>query len=66
MSFMLKRLDLECIRASIKNPLGAHFITSIDEELVINMTRWHLKALQDGTLNDDSHVVNTGIVGGKL
>ena len=36
------------------------------EKGVIEMTRWHLKCLQDGTLQDYTRVVNTGIVGGKL
>ena len=30
------------------------------------MTRWHLKCIQDGTLEDYSRVVNSGVVGGKL
>jgi len=64
--FYVKKTQFGMYTSILKNPLGAHFITSIDEELVISTTRWHLKALQDGTLNDDSHIVNTGVVGGKL
>ena len=50
----------------LKDPLGAHFLTSLEEKTVIQMTRWHLKCLQDGTLDDHSYVVNKGTVGGKL
>ena len=51
----------------LKEPiLGAHFLTSLEEKDVIEMTRWHLKALQDGSLDDNSKVINSGVVGGKL
>ena len=51
----------------LKEPiLGAHFLTSIEEKDVIEMTRCHLKALQDGSLDDKTKVVNSGVVGGKL
>ena len=38
----------------------------IKNEDVITMSRWHLKCLQDGTLQDYTRVVNSGVVGGKL
>ena len=51
----------------LKEPiLGAHFLTSLEEKDVIEMTRWHLKALQDGSLDDNTKVVNSGVVSGKL
>ena len=51
----------------LKEPiLGAHFITGATEDGVIQMSRWHLKCLQDGTLDNYSKVVNSGVVGGKL
>ena len=51
----------------LKEPiLGAHFITGLEEKDVIEVTRWHLKALQDGSLDDNTKVVNDGKVGGKL
>ena len=50
----------------LKDPLGAHFITGLHEKDVIGMTRWHLKCLQDGSLDDTTRVVNSGVVGGKL
>ena len=50
----------------LKNPLGQHFITGLDKEAVLQTTRWHLKCLQEGTLDDYTRVVNSGVVGGKL
>ncbi len=50
----------------LKEPYGAHFITGPTEEAVLTMTRWHLKSLQDGTLDEVTKVINNGVVGGKL
>lgn len=41
-------------------------LTGMTREIVVDMTRWHLKHLQEGTLDDVSWVVNDGYVGGKL
>ena len=50
----------------LKEPLGQHFLTGATKDGVINMSRWHLMCLQEGTLQDHSSVVNSGVVGGKL
>ena len=50
----------------LKDPYGAHFITGMEYEDVLKMTRWHLMCLQEGTLEDYTRVVNSGVVGGKL
>ena len=50
----------------LKEPYGAHFITGPTEESVLTMTRWHLKSLQDGTLDEVTKIINNGVVGGKL
>ena len=51
----------------LKEPiLGAHFITGLEEKTVIQISRWHLKCIQDGTLDEHSRIVNDGFVGGKL
>ena len=50
----------------LKNPLGAQFLTGWHEKDAIHMTRWHLKCLQDGALDETTRVVNSGVVGGKL
>ena len=50
----------------LRQPFGAHFITGMHYEDVLKMTRWHLMCLQEGTLEDYTRVVNSGVVGGKL
>jgi len=65
-AFYIKKTRFGMYVSILKNPLGAHFITSIDEQLVIDTTRWYLKSLQEGTLDDTTKVVNDGVVGGKL
>ena len=53
-------------RSILKNPLGAHFITAQEYDGCLTVSRWHLKCLQDGTLQDYTRVINDGVVGGKL
>ena len=50
----------------LKEPLGQHFLTGGTKDGVTNVSRWHLKCLQDGTLQNYSFVVNSGVVSGKL
>ena len=50
----------------LKEPLGQHFLTGATKDGVTEVTRWHLKCLQDGTLQNYSFVVNSGVVAGKL
>jgi len=45
---------------------GRKMLTGGTREGVITMTHWHLKCEQDGTLDDYSRVINSGVVGGKL
>lgn len=45
---------------------GRKMITGLKKNDVIEMTRWHLKCEQDGTLDDYTRVFNSGVVGGKL
>ena len=65
-AFYIKKTRFGLYTSILKNPLGQHFITGATEDGVINMTRWHLKCLQDGSLDDYTRVVNSGVVGGKL
>ena len=65
-AFYIKKTRFGMHTSILKNPLGQHFITGLGYDAVLNVTRWHLKALQDGTLDDNSRVVNDGKVGGKL
>jgi len=45
---------------------GKDFLFSIEKKTVIDMSRWHLMCLQDGTLDNYTRVVNDGKVLGKL
>ncbi|ABA47041.1 gp72 [Synechococcus phage syn9] len=45
---------------------GRNMLTGGTKDGVIIMTRWHLKCEQDGSLDDHSRVVNSGVVEGKL
>ena len=65
-AFYIKKTRFGLYMSILKEPYGARFLTGSTEKGVIEMTRWHLKCLQDGTLQDYTRVVNTGIVGGKL
>ena len=65
--FYIKKTRFGLYTSVLKEPIyGAHFLTGGTEEGVLKMTRWHLKCIQDGTLEDYSRVVNSGVVGGKL
>ena len=65
-AFYIKKTRFGLYTSILRNPLGQHFITGATEDGVINMTRWHLMCLQDGSLDDYTRVVNSGVVGGKL
>ena len=65
-AFYIKKTRFGLHVSILKEPLGAHFLTGLYEKDVIRMTRWHLKCLQDGTIDDYTRVVNSGVVGGKL
>ena len=45
---------------------GRKMLTGGTKDGVIEMTAWHLKCEIDGTLDDYSRVINSGVVGGKL
>lgn len=45
---------------------GRKMLTGLTKDVVVNMTRWHLKCEQDGTLEQYTRVVNSGVVDGKL
>ena len=65
-AFYIKKTRFGLFTSILKNPLGAHFITGGTGDGVLQITRWHLKCLQEGTLQDYTYVVNSGVVGGKL
>lgn len=65
-AFYIKKTRFGLFTSILKNPLGQHFITGATEDGVIIMSRWHLMCLQEGTLDDYSKVINSGVVAGKL
>ena len=65
-AFYIKKTRFGLYTSILKEPLGAHFLTGGTEDGVLQMTRWHLKCLQEGTMEDYTRVVNSGVVGGKL
>ena len=65
-AFFVKKTRFGLYTSILKDPFGHHFLTGATEDGVIQMTRWHLKCLQDGSLDDVSRTVNSGVVGGKL
>ena len=65
-AFYIKKTRFGLYTSILKDPLGQHFITGATKDGVLGMSRWHLKCVQDGTLNDYARVVNAGVVGGKL
>ena len=65
-AFYIKKTRFGLHTSILKEPLGQHFITGLEYEDVLKVTRWHLKCLQEGTLDEYTRVVNSGVVGGKL
>ena len=65
-SFYIKKTRFGLYTSILKDPLGQHFITGATKEGVLQTTRWHLQSLQEGTLDEYTRVVNSGVVGGKL
>jgi len=65
-AFYIKKTRFGLYTSILKEPLGQHFITGPTEEAVLQISRWHLKCIQDGSLDDYTRVVNSGVVGGKL
>ena len=51
---------------SIRKDTGKDFLFGLTKEIVTNMTRWHLKCEQEGTLEQYTRVVGDAFVGGKL
>ena len=51
---------------SIRKDTKENFLTGLTYSAVLDMSRWHLKCEQEGTLELYTRVVNNGVVGGKL
>ena len=51
---------------SVRKDAGKDFLFGMTKEIVIDMSRWHLKCEQEGTLEQYTRVVGDAFVGGKL
>ena len=51
---------------SVRKDTGKDFLFGMIKEVVIDMSRWHLKCEQEGTLEQYTRVVGDAFVGGKL
>lgn len=60
-TFYVKKTMFGLYTSVLRNPYGANFITGATEDGVTQMTRWHLKCLQDGTLDDYSFVTSAAM-----
>ena len=65
-AFYITKTRFGLCTSILREPLGQHFITGPTHESVLTMSRWHLMCLQEGTLDENTRVVNSGVVGGKL
>ena len=65
--FYIKKTRFGLYTSVVKEPIyGANFITGATYEGVLEMTRWHLKCVQEGCMHEHTRIVNSGIVSGKL
>lgn len=51
---------------SVRKDTGKDFLFGLTEKIVTDLTRWHLKCEQEGTLHLYTRVVGSAIVDGKL
>ena len=51
---------------SVRKDTGKDFLFGLEKQHVIDMTRWHLKCEQEGTLEQYTRVVGSAVVSGKL
>lgn len=45
---------------------GRELVSGLTEDVCVRMTRFYLKGEQEGWCDENSRVVNDGVVGGKL
>ena len=51
---------------SVRKDTGKDFLFGLEKQTVIDMTRWHLKCEQEGTLDQYTRVIGDAFVGGNL
>ena len=60
-AFYVKKTMFGLYTSVLKEPFGANFITGATEDGVTQITRWHLKCLQEGTLDDYTYVTSAAM-----
>ena len=60
-AFYIKKTMFGLYTSVLKEPFGANFITGATEDGVTQITRWHLKCLQEGTLDDYTYVTSAAM-----
>ena len=60
-AFYVKKTMFGLYTSVLKEPFGANFITGATEDGVTQITRWHLKCLQEGTLDDHTYVTSVSM-----
>ena len=60
-AFYIKKTMFGLYTSVLKEPFGANFITGATEDGVTQITRWHLKCLQEGTLDDHTYVTSVSM-----
>ena len=63
-AFYIEKTRFGLYKSIKKN--GDGFLTGLTYDAVLEMSRWHLKCEQEGTLEQYTRVVGNGIVDGKL
>jgi hypothetical protein len=63
-AFYIRETRFGLFTSVLKN--GKDFLTGGTYDAVLQMSRWHLKCEQEGTLHLYSRVIGSAIVGGKL
>ena len=56
-AFYIKETRFGLYTSILKEPLGQHFITGATKDGVLTVSRWHLKCLQEDTLQDYTRVI---------
>ena len=63
-AFYVEKTRFGLLKNKKKN--GDKFLTGLTREAVVEMSRWHLKCEQEGTLDQFTRVVGKAVVDGKL
>jgi hypothetical protein len=60
-TFYVKKTRYGLYTSVLREPYGANFLTGATEDGILKMTRWHLKCLQDETIDDYTYVTSVSM-----